>query len=260
MRDLIKNYSSNIAKNLIKSYKFDLKFKSRKNQMESINVLSKQWGKRTGMFSGIFNSNKLKCERKLPIKLDHTCRLIKTQLKKYYICIPQIINKDKYKDKDKDNTDVEDHTNKKDYGMDENQYSCIKTNTKTKLISLDPGIRTFQTGYDPEGLLVNISPGDIGHLVRLQKWQRKLQGKIKKLKPNQTKQMKKALIRSGERIKNLVDECHKKTALWLCKNYNTVLIPRLNFHGFKTTSTSSQTRSKLSVWSHCNFVDRLINK
>lgn len=255
-KDLINNYSSNLKK----SKKFYIKFRSKKDHTQSISVLSKHWGHKTGIFSRVFSSDRLKCEKKLPNKLDHTCRLLKTELNKYYLCVPQIINI-------KNCANSGDLRGCKVINMDENQ--CPDTNTDAdvntntvRIISLDPGIRTFQTGYDPDGLILNIAPNDIGSLMRLIKWQRKLQGIIsKRLKLSRSiKKLKKALIRSGERIRNLVDDCHKKTALWLCKNYNTILIPRLNFHRFKTASTTRQTRSQLSVWSHCKFVDRLINK
>jgi hypothetical protein len=37
--------------------------------------------------------------------------------------------------------------------------------------------------------------------------------------------MKRAAARMRERIHNLVNELHKKAALWLCSNYDAVLIP-----------------------------------
>ncbi|KAK9327697.1 hypothetical protein V1520DRAFT_348201 [Lipomyces starkeyi] len=36
-----------------------------------------------------------------------------------------------------------------------------------RLISLDPGVWTFITGYSPDGEVVELGPNDIGHIYKL---------------------------------------------------------------------------------------------
>lgn len=46
------------------------------------------------------------------------------------------------------------------------EYISTETTTQNKVISLDPGVRTFLTGYDGETVL-EIGKGDIERIVRL---------------------------------------------------------------------------------------------
>ena len=87
----------------------------------------------------------------------------------------------------------------------------------------------------------------------------KLQSRLTKIEKHSKRySLKKALLRLSLKIENLVDECHKKTTKWLCQNYNTIIIPKLNFHGIK--KMSKKNKNKLIVWKHCSFVDRLVDK
>ncbi len=230
LQDLLGNYSSNFAKDS----SFDIKFRSKKN-INTVSVLKKHWNT-GGMYSKVFTS-KLKCEQKLPENLDHTCRIKKTNLNKYYICIPKIIKKS-----------IENHVS-----GNENQV------TEKKIISIDPGVRTFITGYDPNGLVIKSGNYDISLLARLLHYKHKLQGQLTKITNHSTRyRVNKALLRLSDRIQNLVDDCHKKLVSWLCKNYNTIIIPRMSFHNF--SNMSRKNKNKMIVWKHCSFVDRLINK
>jgi len=44
-----------------------------------------------------------------------------------------------------------------------------------KVISLDPGVRTFMTGYDPDGQLIEWGNGDLNKIFKLSKKYDKLQ-------------------------------------------------------------------------------------
>ena len=66
-----------------------------------------------------------------------------------------------------------------------------------------------------------------------------------------------------QRVKNLVDECHKKAALWLLTAFDVVIIPRFNSHkmaGKRNRRLNRPTVRKMMTWSHCRFLDRLLAK
>lgn len=127
------------------------------------------------------------------------------------------------------------------------------------MIFIDPGVKTFVTGYDPSGRIIVWGERDIGVIARLLHYKCKLQGKIKKEKRYKKRlTMKKAFLRIGERIYNLVDELHKKLTKWLLENYQYIFIPRLNFH--KCKKLNSKSKAKMASYRHCSFLDRLINK
>jgi IS605 OrfB family transposase len=256
VRDLKKNYKSNfVKKNNGNNNSFDIKYKSKKLN-NSINVLSKHWNHKSGIYSDIFSSQ-LKCKKKLPAQLDHTSRIFKNRLGHYYICIPKLIeNKKQYNNikepkgsKDSEDSICENQTNK----------STEKQPIDSNIVSIDPGVRTFLTCYDPKGKVIKIGHNDIGLLARLLHYKYKLQSKISKSTNHKNRySLQRAQLKLNLRIKNLVFECHTKTAKWLCSNYNAILIPKLNFQGNK--NISRKNRAKLLVWNHCSFVDRLVEK
>ena len=232
LRDLVKNYSSNFAKKT----SFQIRHKKRKDG-NSLNVLSKHWNKKSGMYSKIFTNN-LRCERKLPVNLDYTSRIIRDDLGNYFICIPSLRKK-------------EEKENKETVLSYDNQVN--------KTTSIDPGVRTPLTCFDPTGKIIKFGSNDLAHLFRLFHYKNKLQSLITKTKNHsQRYKYKKALIRLTQKINNLVQDSHRKISLWLCQNYNTIIIPKLNFHNFK--QMSKKNRTKMSLWSHCAFVDRLVDK
>lgn len=235
--DLLNNYNSNFAKD--KS--FDINFISKK-QPQSLSVLSKKWNKQNNFYSDIFKPDKMKSNEKIPKELNYTSRLKKTQLNKYYLCIPEPLNV-----------------------VGENQ-------ALGKMIFIDPGVKTFLTGYDPSGKIIQWGEKDIGVIVRLQHYKNKLQSKMKlqcnnkidqresiyMFKSSKRYKMSKAILRINERIYNLVNELHKKLSLWLVKNYQYIFIPRLNFH--KCKKLNKKSKSKMAAYRHCSFIDRLKNK
>lgn len=225
MRDALKNLKSNLAK----GGHFDLKFLSKKYDIGSLSVLSKKWNKKNNFYNKIFRPDKIKSTEILPTTLHYTSRLIKTRTKKYYFCLPLPLEQ------------------------------CENQAPTNSMIFIDPGVKTFITGYDPSGKIITWGENDIGRIARLLHYSRKLQSKIKKC--NTSKKKKKynlAFLRLKERIRHLTSELHKKLSKWLCSNYENIYIPKLNFH--KCKNLNKKSKAKLAALSHCMFVDRLKNK
>ena len=233
MRDLLKNYNSNFAKKT----KFQLNYKRLKEgKCNSINILSKHWNHKDGMYSKVFTSN-LKCERKLPANMDYTSRIIKDELGKFYICIPSLRKKETI-----EITTVLSYDNQVD-----------------RSVSIDPGVITPLTCYDPTGKIIKIGTGCLTRLFRLFHHKNKLQGLMAKTTKHSIRyKYKKAILRLSQKIKNLVTDSHRQISLWLCQNYNIILIPKMNFHNFK--KMTKRTKTKMALWNHCSFVDKLIDK
>lgn len=118
----------------------------------------------------------------------------------------------------------------------------IKENKKP-VVSLDPGENIFMTYYSPEQY------GVFGTQMRyfllrerekIKKYQTVLSKKRnKKNKPIRKDKIKKKINNIYNRIKNKVKEIHNKTALFLCKNYDRILIPK-----FETQKMIGKTKIK----------------
>jgi len=88
--------------------------------------------------------------------------------------------------------------------------------------------------------------------------------KITKIKAKRQRQkMRKASAKLRNKIRNLVDECHKQAASWLTKNYEVILLPK-----FETSQMTKKKKRKIRIktarqmltWAHYRFKQVLKDK
>ncbi len=131
------------------------------------------------------------------------------------------------------------------------------------IIAIDPGVRTFLTGFDGRAF-VEIGAGDIGKITRLCQHLDLLMSKIGKSKSKRQRQkMRKAAARSRRRIRNLIDECHRQAASWLSKNHSYILLPTFETRQMtkkKKRKIRSKTARQMLTWSHYRFKQVLKNR
>lgn len=228
--EAIRDFIHNLKTNFAKGDKFQLKFQSRKNGNESISVLAKKWNKDCTFYSSIFKPSVLKSSEPLPEKLLYTSRFKKTDTGKYFICIPEPL-----------------------------QVKSENQAPEKNCVFFDPGLFPILTGYDPSGKIYKFGTKDVATISRLLHYRKKLQSKIANTAGHAKKRnLKKAFLRLYDRISNLVNDFHCKTAKWLCENYTHIFLPKLNFHNLKKLNK----RSKLTMATlrHCSLFDRIKDK
>jgi putative transposase len=128
-------------------------------------------------------------------------------------------------------------------------------NNSKKIISLDPGVRSFLTGYDGDKV-IEIGAGDIGRITRLCQHLDDLISRSTKVNARIRRSMRKAANRIREKIQNLIDEVHKQSACYLTENYRLIFLPR-----FETSQMVAKTRRKIRsktvrsmlTWAHYRF-------
>lgn len=94
-----------------------------------------------------------------------------------------------------------------------------------RVIALDPGVCVFMTGYDLHGLGVFWGEEDRKRLLALAEHFDRLQGEIDEGLVTPAK--RRALATLRWRARNIVTETHRKLAMWLCSNYDIILVPEL---------------------------------
>ncbi|MFB8797240.1 MAG: transposase [Microcoleus sp.] len=94
----------------------------------------------------------------------------------------------------------------------------------TGIIALDPGVRTFMTGFDGNKF-IEFGGGDMGRIARLCQHLDNLMSRISQATKQRRKRMRQAAHRMRIRIRNLVDECQKQTACYLTSNYRVIFLP-----------------------------------
>uniref|UniRef100_A0A146M4Q7 Putative transposase R104 n=1 Tax=Lygus hesperus TaxID=30085 RepID=A0A146M4Q7_LYGHE len=240
MNDVLKAYATNFA---MKRKEFTVRFKKKRAEHNSITLLAKHW-KKCGVFHPTeWGKEPLKSSEPLPEKLSYDARLQRTRLGEFYLCIPRPLV-----------LRPENQRPEKDDGV-----------SGARVIALDPGVRTFCTGYDPSGKIFEIGKNDIGRVNRLCHALDKLQSKWTQKDVRHRKRYKyqRAARRIRKKIRNLVGEFHKKTSRWLCESYDLILLPHFETQQMTTRATrriGSKSARSMLTWSHYGFRKRLVEK
>ena len=158
--------------------------------------------------------------------IEHDCRLL-LQSGRYFLTVPQ------------------------------KRALLVPENQRAGIVALDPGVRTFLTFYS-ETETGTIGAGDFGGIFRLCYELDELMSKISKAKSRQKRRLKKAAERLRWKIKDLISEIHHKSATWLCKTFDVVVIPPFETSQMVTKLRSKTARSMLT-WAHYRFRQILNN-
>ncbi|MGB3511237.1 MAG: hypothetical protein WBA93_18780 [Microcoleaceae cyanobacterium] len=126
------------------------------------------------------------------------------------------------------------------------EFKSEKSNSQS-IIALDPGVRSFLTGFDGEKF-IDIGNRDITRIFRLGQHIDKLISTKTALKGRQNKYKRQGLNKKINslfiRIKNLIDEVHKKVAKWLTSEYRIIFIP--TFESSQMVAKSGNKKRKLN--------------
>ena len=129
------------------------------------------------------------------------------------------------------------------------------TEKKNNIISLDPGIKKFQSFYDTNGYV-----GEFGN-IELKKKLFKTEKKIDKLMSISTKQKKSRLrnkcYKLRTKAKNIISDFHWKLSSFLCKNYKVILLPIFKSKKMRKNLDNISNRV-LNLYSHYKFKERMI--
>ncbi|CAG8607104.1 9496_t:CDS:2 [Racocetra persica] len=113
---------------MLQDDKDKMKYKTKKDRLQTISILARDWNRNRGEYAFL----KTVIVSKRPPEINHTVNVIMNRLGHFYMCISIPLN-----------------------------ISNNQDGVKGKVISLDPGVHTFMTGYDPNGRVVEWGNGDI---------------------------------------------------------------------------------------------------
>ncbi|NEP00020.1 MAG: transposase [Symploca sp. SIO2E9] len=131
----------------------------------------------------------------------------------------------------------------------------------TSVIALDPGVRTFLTGYDGHSI-IEIGNGDIGRIQRLCFHLDKLMSRIDlSASKRQRRAMRKASHRIRSRIQRLTKDLHNKISRLLVSNYKVIFLPTFDTSEMVVKShrkLAKKTARNMLTWSHYKFEQHLM--
>ena len=212
----------------------EFKYKSKKDLSNSIEIQSrsiKSLNDRIRFWPTYFGFSKnegIKIKEVLP-ELNYSCRLQRTRSKDYFLCIPI------YK-----------------------EFTQFKTK---KICALDPGVRTFQTVYSPNGEVYELGT-NFEAIVRKCIHIDKLRSILRKFEGNRNRRynLKQRMLHISKKVKNCIQDCHHKISKWLSEKYKYIFLPI-----FETQKLSKKENRKISnlttrsmmTWSHYKFKELL---
>ena len=131
----------------------------------------------------------------------------------------------------------------------------VERKDKDGVIALDPGVRTFLTGFDGSRF-IEFGSGDIGRITRLCQHLDNLISQTRLACPKQRRKMRQAAQRMRAKIRHLIDEAHKQITCYLTDNYRIIFLPT-----FETSQMVAKARRKMRSktvrsmlsWAHYRF-------
>lgn len=133
----------------------------------------------------------------------------------------------------------------------------------SRIIALDPGVRTFMTGFDGNDFL-EFGNGDFARIAKLCAHLDKLKSRHDKSKGHAFKRLRyklrQAMERVRTRIKNLRSEAHKQVASYLAKTYDVIVLPTFETSQMvakKSRKLHSKTARAMMTWAFYQFSQTL---
>jgi putative transposase len=224
-----------------KKESFDMKFKSKKNPKQYCFVDKRTLKPKTLKLFPRINKEPIRLRPKMERwwkrnikKIESNFIVIRDKIR-YYICLSMTKNKEE---------------------PDSHRDDCV---------SLDPGVRTFQTFYS-EGNIGKIGDNICKTLLKKAEKEDKIKSiiddKMFLIRKRNKKNLKKRCFLLRTKMKNIVNDLHWKTCHFLCTKFKNVLLPKFNVKPMTEKSKSihsAVTRSMLAL-SHYKFKERLLYK
>jgi IS605 OrfB family transposase len=128
---------------------------------------------------------------------------------------------------------------------------------EVRIISCDPGVRTFLTCYSPDNHILSVGAKANEHLLQILQETDDCWSKIAK-NPEEKARLRSRLQRLYRRLQNLRRDLHWKTAKVLSSNYNLILMPHFNTaQMLRGKKLAKVTKRQLQAFSFFQFKQRL---
>lgn len=142
------------------------------------------------------------------------------------------------------------------YDKSKNKYKKIKNN----VISCDPGIRCFQTCYDPKGKIIEVGLSQIEKVKRIHNKIDELKSIRTKCKNKRTKQnIRKKYLKKYKKVKDIITDLHNQTTSKLSKSYKSIVLPEFGTSKMLTVTNEldSGVKRMMQTLSFYKFKDKL---
>lgn len=126
-----------------------------------------------------------------------------------------------------------------------------------------PGVRTFLTGYSPDGKIVEFGMNATRRIERLCHHADALESKIAAAPGRRRASLRRAALRLHQRMRNLIGDMHRKIVAYLNCNYRLVLLPEFKASEMVRRgerAIRSRTVRQMLTLRHYSFRQRLLQR
>jgi putative transposase len=138
------------------------------------------------------------------------------------------------------------------------EKDIVPREARETLLSLDPGVRTFQTGYSPSGMALKCGERQSEHLGRLHARLDAMRSKRDKATQKAKQRLRSSCLALETRIFGVVENLHNQVASFLSKEYGTLLLPKFCTSVMQKGALASGTKRDLWTLSHYKFQQKLL--
>ena len=138
----------------------------------------------------------------------------------------------------------------------EKKYNKIEQ--KFDIISLDPGIKKFQSFYTPDGYVGSLGDKKLKEKVlKIEKRVDKLKSISKDKNCNKKIKINNKCYKLKTKVKNIIKDFHWKISSFLTKNYKIVLLPIFKTKELRKNLNEENNRI-MNIYSHYKFQQKMI--
>lgn len=197
----------------------------------------------------------LRLSESLPAKMDHEFWVTRTKLGRYYISI--LVPLDVKHPIQQQQPDA--------VGGGDNQAPAVAPHAAA---AIDLGVRTPFMVYSPdEARVYELGANDFGRIRRLCHHLDDLVSRTtdRDVRKKRRRRMRRAAARMRRRIRDLVDDLHRRAAKWLCETFETIIYLHYETSNMvvgksKRRGLHSKTVRAMLTWSHFRFKQHLLHK
>ena len=146
------------------------------------------------------------------------------------------------------------------------ERESVNIETPYKSVSLDPGVKTFQTFYSEEGFVGKIGDNIYNSNIKILRKEDKLKSYLEKNKDNLSKRtiynIRKRCFFLRTKVKNNIKDLHLKTCSWLTNNFKYIFLPKFDVKQMmnkKYRKIGKRAARAMLVLSHFSFKQTLLN-
>jgi len=233
--DFVNAYQANVAKLRKKlkkneTFSFKMQFRSQRHMVqETLSIGKREWAQKSGPFA-FLKYLEPSADNSLPAELQAQAKLTRTRLGDVYIAFPS---------------------------PQELQHSQAFWD----VVALDPGVRTFQTGFCSNGVVIEWGANDMTGVFRRLRNADKLQSRIANEKDkSRRRRMRHAWLRMLLKIRRRIDHLHKCLCAFLVRAFKVILLPEFESQRMSSRTTrkiGNRTVRSMLTWGHYRFRELL---